>query len=83
MMGLASTPGPGPLQATLVTLFGSVLGVAALSLYAIGGFGWLHEKGCTQWQWTRGWAAIAFRVGAAWATAIAALGLALSAAGTR
>jgi hydrogenase/urease accessory protein HupE len=77
LLGLASTPDPGPLRATVITLTGSLTGAVVALLYAAGGLGWLHERA------TRTWARMGFRIAAAWSAAIAALLLALSVAGPR
>lgn len=71
LIGLASTPDPGALRATVITLAGSLLGAVLALLYAAGGFGWLHERA------TMAWAKIGFRIAAAWTATIAALLLAL------
>lgn len=71
LIGLASTPDPGALRATVITLAGSLVGAVLALLYAAGGFGWLHERA------TMAWARIGFRITAAWTAAIAALLLAL------
>ena len=71
LIGLASTPDPGALRATVITLAGSLVGAVLALLYAAGGFGWLYERA------TMAWARIGFRITAAWTAAIAALLLAL------
>ena len=72
LIGLVSTPDPGSLRATVITLFGSFVGAILALLYAAGGLGWVHEKARVSW------AQMGFRVAAAWIAAIAALLLALS-----
>ncbi len=74
-IGLASTPGPGPLQATLVMLAGSMLGANLCLLYATGGIGWLRET------ITHPALAIGLRVLAAWIAAISVLMAALTMTG--
>lgn len=72
LIGLVSTPDPGSLRSTLITLTGSLVGAVLALLYAAGGLGWLHEKMGTSW------AQVGFRIAAAWTATIAALLLALS-----
>ena len=72
LIGLASTPDPGPFRSTAITLAGSFVGATVLLLYSAGGFGAIHEK------MTVAWVRIGFRVLAAWVAAIASILLALA-----
>lgn len=70
-IGMASTPDPGALRATVITLAGSFVGANLALLYAAVGVGWLHKKA------TMACIRIGFRIAAAWTATIAALLLAL------
>lgn len=72
LIGLASTPDPGPFRPTAITLFGSFVGATVLLLYSAGGLGAIHEKT------TKPWVRIGLRVVAAWVAAIASILLALA-----
>lgn len=71
LLGVVSTPEPGPLQATVITLVGCFVGANLALLYASGGFGWLKER------FAQPWARIGLRILAAWIAAISCLMLAL------
>lgn len=77
LIGIVSTPDPGSLRSTVITLTGSFVGAVVALLYAAGGLGWLYER--TSAAWLR----IGFRIAAAWISAIAALILALALAAPR
>jgi hypothetical protein len=72
MIGLLSTPDPGPLRATLITLAGSFTGAGLAVLYGSAGLGWLRER------YPAAWMDIGQRVAAAWIAAVSALMLALA-----
>lgn len=72
LLGLISTPDPGPLRPTIITLAGSLAGATVSLLYAAAGLGWLKEKTPPTWS------QIGFRIAAAWLAAITVLLLALS-----
>ncbi len=72
LVGIASTPDPGPLRATLITLAGSFVGANLLVLYVGGGVDWIREK------YTEHWVQVGIRVVAAWICAISVLMTALA-----
>jgi len=74
MIGLAMTPGPGPVGATLIMLAGSFVGANILLPYLAGGIGWLLETV------DQPWLQVGIRVVAAWVAAVAILMTALIAA---
>ena len=76
LVGIASTPDPGPLRATLTTLAGSFVGACLLVLYVAGGVDWLRQT------YTQHWVQIGIRVVAAWIGAISVLMTALAFAGS-
>lgn len=67
LIGLVSTPDPGPLRATVITLAGSFVGANLVLFYVSGAVGALRER------FTRHWLAVGLRVVAAWIAAIAVL----------
>ena len=71
LIGLVSTPDPGPLGATLVTLSGSLLGASLGVFYVGGGVLWLTE------EVRKSWLLIGLRIASAWVATIAILLLAL------
>lgn len=71
LIGVMSTPDPGPLTATIVTLFGSFVGANLALLYVSAGVGWFHDR--FEGQWSR----IGLRIFAAWIAAISVLMAAL------
>ncbi|MEO1723502.1 MAG: HupE/UreJ family protein [Pseudomonadota bacterium] len=77
VIGLVSTPDPGPPRSVAVTLTGSFAGAVALLLNAAAGVGWLRENARAVWV------GIGLRVLAAWVAAISALLLALALSGPR
>ncbi len=72
LVGVVSTPDPGPMRATLITLAGSFVGANLATVYATGAAGWLRER------FPRPWVHIGQRVLSAWVAAIAALMLAFA-----
>ena len=75
LIGVASAPESGSTGATLVTLFGSFVGVSLTLIYLASGVGWLREK------LAESWTTLGVRVIAAWIAAIALLVAALAATG--
>jgi hydrogenase/urease accessory protein HupE len=73
LIGIVSTPDPGPLRATVVTVAGSYVGANAVLLYASGGVMWIRE------HLKQPWVHIGLRVVSAWIAAISCLMVALSA----
>jgi urease accessory protein len=67
LIGVLSTPDPGPLNDTIITLSGSFVGANFALIYAAGGIGWLQER------YTQQWLRIGIRVVAAWIAAISVL----------
>lgn len=67
LIGILSTPDPGPLNDTIITLSGSFVGANFALIYAAGGIGWLQER------YTQQWLRIGIRVVAAWIAAISVL----------
>jgi hypothetical protein len=67
LIGVLSTPDPGPLNDTIITLAGSFVGANIALIYATGGIGWLHER------FTQQWVHVGLRVVAAWIAAISVL----------
>jgi uncharacterized RDD family membrane protein YckC len=67
LIGVLSTPDPGPLSDTIITLSGSFVGANLALIYAVGGIGWLHER------YSQQWVRIGLRVVAAWIAAISVL----------
>ena len=76
LLGVVSTPDPGPWGAVLITLIGSFVGVVLVPFYIGMGVSWLREK------FSQHWIDIGIRVVAAWIGAIAILMAALSFAET-
>ncbi len=76
LVGIASTPDPGPLQATLITLAGSFVGATLLVLYVAGGVDWVRQT------YTQHWVQIGIRVVAAWIGAVSVLMTAFAFAGS-
>lgn len=72
LVGIASTPDPGPLRATLITLAGSFIGANLLVLYVAGAVDWIREK------FAEHWVQVGIRVAAAWICAISVLMTALA-----
>ncbi len=71
LIGIASTPEPGPLRATIITVAGSWVGANLILFYAAGGVGWLRAR------FDRPWAHVGLRVVGSWIGAIACLMFAL------
>ena len=71
-IGLLSTPDPGALTATIVSLFGSFVGASLALLYISGGVAAFRERFKAQWS------RIGLRVLAAWIATISILMAALS-----
>ena len=71
LIGLDSTPDPGTIKATIVTLLGSLIGTVVGMLYVVGGVHWLTEKT------RKTWLLIGVRIAAAWVATITVLLLAL------
>jgi hypothetical protein len=67
LLGLLSTPDPASLQATIISLLGSFVGINIILLYVSGGVGWLRER------FSQRWVAIGIRIVAAWIAAISVL----------
>ncbi len=67
LIGVLSTPDPGPLNDTIITLSGSFVGANLALIYAAGGIGWLQER------YNQQWVRIGLRVVAAWIAAISVL----------
>ena len=67
LVGVLSTPDPGPVNDTILTLTGSFVGANLALIYAAGGIGWLHER------YSQQWVRIGLRVVAAWIAAISVL----------
>ena len=76
LIGLLSTPDPGPRAATIITLAGSFVGANLTLFYVSGAIGLLHER------FTQHWVEVGLRVAAAWIAAVAVLMGALAFAGT-
>ena len=64
LLGLLSTPDPGPLRAVIVTLLGSLVGAYFALLYILGIVSWIRQR------FTQQWAQIGLRIVAAWVAAI-------------
>ena len=71
LLGINSTPDPGPTLAMLITLSGSFFGIVLISIYVSGGVVWLREK------YTQQWVVVGIRVVAAWIGAVSILMAAL------
>lgn len=67
LIGVLSTPDPGPLNDTIITLAGSFVGANIALIYASGGIGWLQERFIQQWMH------VGLRVVAAWIATISVL----------
>ena len=67
LIGVLSTPDPGPLNDTIITLAGSFVGANIVLIYASGGIGSLQER------FTQQWMHVGLRVVAAWIAAISVL----------
>lgn len=67
LIGLLSTPDPGPRAATIITLAGSFVGANLALFYVSGALGWLRER------FTQHWVEVGLRVAAAWIAAVAVL----------
>jgi hydrogenase/urease accessory protein HupE len=67
LIGALSTPDPGPVRDTIITLAGSFVGANIALIYVTGGIGWLRER------FTQHWAHVGLRVVAAWIAAISVL----------
>jgi hydrogenase/urease accessory protein HupE len=67
LLGIVSTPDPGTVQDTAVTVSGSLVGVTVGLLYAAGGLSWLLDR------FRQPAVRVGFRVAAAWVAAIALL----------
>lgn len=76
LVGIASTPDPGPLRATLITLTGSFVGANLLVLYVSVGVDWVSRT------YSQQWVQIGIRVVAAWIGAISVLMTAFAFAGS-
>lgn len=72
LLGISSTPDPGALRATVITLAGSFVGATLLVLYVAGGVDWIRQKN------TGYWVQVGIRIVAAWISAIAVLMTALT-----
>ena len=77
LIGVLSTPDPGPLQAAVIALAGSFVGANIALIVIAGGTIWLRQR--FDQHWTR----IALRVIAAWIATISILAALLSIAATR
>jgi hydrogenase/urease accessory protein HupE len=71
-LGMVSTPEPGALGATIITITGTYIGANLALFYASGGIGWLRTR------FNKPWAVIGFRIIAAWVAAISCLMFALN-----
>lgn len=67
LIGLVSTPEPGPLAATITTLAGSFVSANLVLLYVAGAVDLLRER------FTQHWVGVGLRVAAAWIAAISML----------
>jgi hydrogenase/urease accessory protein HupE len=67
LIGLLSTPDPGPMRATIITLAGSFFGANLAIFYVSGAVGALRER------FTQHWITVGLRVVGAWIAAIAVL----------
>lgn len=67
LIGLLSTPDPGPRAATLITIAGSFVGANLTLFYVSGALGLLRER------FTQHWVGVGLRVAAAWIAAVALL----------
>ncbi len=67
LIGILSTPDPGPLQPTIITLVGCAVGANLALVYVSGGIGWLRLRS------THKILQIGVRVASAWIAAISAL----------
>ncbi len=72
LVGIASTPDPGPLRATLMTLAGSFVGATLFVPSVADGVAWIRQK------YTKHWVQVGIRVVAAWICAISVLMTALA-----
>ena len=72
LVGIASTPDPGPLRATLMTLAGSFVGANLFVPSVADGVAWIRQK------YTKHWVQVGIRVVAAWICAISVLMTALA-----
>lgn len=72
LIGLLSTPEPGPMRATIFTLAGSIVGANLLLLYLSSGIGFLREK------IRKPWLQLGLRIAAAWLGAVAMMMTALA-----
>ncbi len=75
LVGVVSTPDPGPWRETIISLAGSFVGANLALLFSTGGVGWLTER------FTQPWVRIGLRIIAAWISAISFLMLALVVSG--
>ena len=75
LIGLLSTPDPGPRAATIITIAGSFVGANLTLFYVSGAVGWVRER------FTQHWVEVGLRVAAAWIAAVALLMGALAFAG--
>jgi len=67
LLGILSTPDPGALEGTAITVFGSLVGVTVALLYAAGGLGWVLDR------YRQPAVRLGSRIAAAWVAAIALL----------
>jgi hydrogenase/urease accessory protein HupE len=67
LLGLLSTPDPGPIRSTIITLSGSFVGACIALLYLLGLVNWFQQR------FTQQWAQIGLRIVAAWLAAISVL----------
>ncbi len=72
LVGIASTPDPGPLRATLMTLAGSFVRANLFVPSVADGVAWIRQK------YTKHWVQVGIRVVAAWICAISVLMTALA-----
>ena len=67
LLGLLSTPDPGPIRSTIITLAGSLVGACIALFYLLGLVSWFQQR------FTQQWAQIGMRIVAAWLAAISVL----------
>ena len=77
LIGIASTPDPGPVQDTAISLAGSFAGANLALLYVSGAAGWVLER------FDKPWVHVGMRIAAAWIATIAALSALIAIAGPR
>jgi hypothetical protein len=77
LIGVLSTPDPGPFKDTIITLAGCFVGANLALIYVSAGVGWLRER------FTQHWAHVGLRVVAAWIAAISVLSALLALAAQR